>query len=459
METAQPDDLRVAIIGAGPAGLYAADALVASEDIPGVHVDVFDRLPSPFGLVRYGVAPDHVSIRSVRDTLDRILDHPQVRFFGGVLVDDGSEGVALESLRSGYDAVFLTYGAATDRALAIPGEDLPGSISATSFVQWYTGHPDSAPDEFVDTLARARRVAVIGVGNVAVDVARILAKTRAELEHTDMPSHVLAALGSSAVEEVYLIGRRGPAEAAWTTKELRELGELTDACVRVDPADVELGPSSSALVASAKLAARNTAVIEEWAERVPHPASRSIHLRFFNRPIRIEGDATGVQSLVVERTALTDSGDVYGTEQIESIPVDLVVRSVGYRGLALPDVPFDADRGVIPHDRGRVLDASGTVPGLYAAGWIKRGPSGIIGTNKKDAVESVTSFREDLLAGQVPRRRDDIDAHHRLSGAVVDTQGWRRIDAAEKELGAQHGKPRVTIHDRATAMAIAARSD
>ena len=454
----QRDELRVAIIGAGPAGLYAADALLGIQDRQEISVDVVDRLPTPFGLVRYGVAPDHVSIRSVRDTLDRILDHPRIRFFGGVHVDDGTQGVSLEEFRNAYDAVFLTYGASADRPLSIPGEELPGSISATEFVRWYTGHPDSPPEEFTDVLERTRSVAVIGVGNVAVDVARILAKNQAELQHTDMPDHVLAALVGSSVEMIHLIGRRGPAEAAWTTKELRELAELEDASVRVDPVDVQHGPSSQAVISSNKVAARNTAVIEDWAHQEERDSARIIRLRFFSRPVRIEGDDTGVRALVVERTALTESGGVEGTGQFEKIPVDLVIRSVGYRGLELPGVPFDAARAVIPNDAGRVLGTEGPIPGLYTAGWIKRGPSGIIGTNKKDAVETVKAFIDDLDHGRVPSRRDDDDLFARLPDPVVDTQGWRRIDSAERRLGALADKDRTTIHDWDTAMELGART-
>lgn len=457
--SASRDDLRVAVIGAGPAGLYAADALLGSEACPRVRVDVIDRLPTPFGLVRYGVAPDHVSIRSVRDTLDRILDQPGVRFLGGVHVDDGSQGISLEDLRARYDAVVLTYGASTDRSLEIPGEDLPGSISATEFVRWYTGHPDSPPDEFTSLLARSRRIAVIGVGNVAVDVVRILAKTRAELEHTDMPEHVLAALDASAVREIYLMGRRGPAEAAWTTKELRELGELSDASVRVDAGDIVLGPSSAALVADSKVAARNTAVVGQWADQEAGERSRTIHVKFFTKPVRVEGGEQGVTSVLVERTQLSESGAVVGTGELQSIPTDVVIRSVGYRGIELPGVPFDGQRGVIPHDRGRVISPDGPIRGLYTAGWIKRGPSGIIGTNKKDAVETVNSLLEDLDSGHLPRRRDDGDVLSAITGPVVDTQGWRRIDVAEKELGAQRSRSRTTIHDRESALMVGARRD
>jgi ferredoxin--NADP+ reductase len=456
--SAQVGDLRVAVIGAGPAGLYAADALLNRADLPGVRVDVIDRLPAPFGLVRYGVAPDHLSIRSVRDTLDRIFDQPGIRFLGGVAVGDGSDEVSLEAVRAAYDAVILSYGAATDRPLGIPGEDLPGSISATEFVRWYTGHPDSEPDEFTRLLSQSHRVAVIGVGNVAVDVARILAKTRGELEHTDMPEHVLTALDGSGINEIHIVGRRGPVEASWTTKELRELGELNDAAVIVDPADLRLGASSEALAAQSKVAARNLAVVEEWAGRAHRATPRTIQLRFFSKPVRIEGGDDGVEALVVERTELTETGTVVGTGHIERIPVDVVIRSVGYRGVSLPGVPFDHDRGVIAHEQGRVMGPQGAIPGLYTAGWIKRGPTGIIGTNKKDAVETVTTLIDDLTAGLIPRRQHDEDLFAGDSAHIVDVAGWRRIDAAEKALGHTYSRERTTIHQRDVAMSIGAHT-
>lgn len=447
-------DLRVAIIGAGPAGLYAADSLLARDGLANVRVDIFDRLPTPFGLVRYGVAPDHLSIRSVRDTLDRSLDAPGLRFFGGVEIGDDEGCLALDTLRSHYDAVICTYGAATDRPLGIPGEDLPGSISATDFVRWYTGHPDTDPHAYEQMLSQARSVAVLGVGNVAVDVARVLAKTRDELEHTDMPEHVLTALEASGIQNIYLIGRRGPAEAAWTTKELRELGELQDTEVRVDPADLELGPSSAQVVAESKVAARNVAVVEEWSERERSERGRLMAIRFYARPVAIEGDDSGVRRLILERTRLTDQGAVEGTGEQDAIEVDVVIRSVGYRGTALEGVPFDSGRGVIPNVDGRVLDGADPVVGLYTAGWIKRGPSGIIGTNKKDAVQTIDSLMADLADGVLPRRLSDEDIVTRLGADHVDVAGWRRIDAAERALGATRSRDRTTIHDRSEAMTI-----
>ena len=438
--------LRVAIVGSGPSGMYAADALTGQDDVP-VSIDIIDRLPTPFGLVRYGVAPDHLSIRSVRDTLDKILDKPGVRFIGNVEV---GRDLSLEQLRAFYDATILTYGASRDRALGIPGEDLAGSIAATDFVNWYTGHPDVAPDAFVGFLAQSRSVAVIGVGNVAVDVTRVLAKAPGEIEHTDMPEHVFAALRASGVEEVHVVGRRGPAQATWTTKELRELGELEQAQVVVDEGGDVSDPASVAAAGSDKAVARNVAVIEEWSQRTPDDRPRSIHLHFRCRPVEVLGTER-VEGLVVERTELDDAGQAHGTGETHVIAVDGVIRSVGYRGTGLPGVPFDDRRNVIPNADGRVLDGGEVVPGLYVAGWIKRGPSGIIGTNKKDAVQTVACLLEDAAdpafwTATAPEA-SSVDAAL-AGGQVVDVQGWRSIDAAERELGAQAGRDRTTIFDR-----------
>ncbi|MFM9049207.1 MAG: FAD-dependent oxidoreductase, partial [Actinomycetota bacterium] len=350
--------LRVAIVGSGPSGMYAADALTSQDDIS-VSVDVIDKLPSPFGLVRYGVAPDHVSIRSVRDTLDKILDKPGVRFIGNVEV--GTD-VTLAQLRTFYDAVILTYGASRDRALGIPGEDLAGSIAATDFVNWYTGHPDMAPDAFTGFLRETTSVAVIGVGNVAVDVTRVLSKTPGEIDWTDMPQHVLEALASSSVTDVHVVGRRGPAQATWTTKELRELGELEQTQVIVAEGGDVSDPASQA-AAGDKAVARNIAVVADWEGRSDDRRPRRIHLHFRCRPVEIVGD-TRVEGLVVERTQLDEEGGAHGTGDTHVIAVDAVIRSVGYRGMALEGVPFDERRNVIPNVDGRVVSDGVPVPGL-----------------------------------------------------------------------------------------------
>lgn len=445
--------LRVAIIGSGPSGMYAADALVGQDEIP-VSIDIIDKLPSPFGLVRYGVAPDHLSIRSVRDTLDKVLDHPGVRFLGNVEV---GRDLTLVQLREFYDAIVLTYGASRDRALGIPGEDLPGSIAATDFVNWYTGHPDTDPGAFVDFLASSTSIAVIGVGNVAVDVTRVLSKTPGEIEHTDMPEHVFAALRASAVRDVHLVGRRGPAQATWTTKELRELGELEETQVLVAEGGDVGDAASQSTIAEDKAVARNVKVIEEWAARTEDGRGRRIHLHFRCRPVEILG-TDRVEGLVVETTILDEAGQASGTGETHVIPVDGVIRSVGYRGTALEGIPFDDRRNVIPNRDGRVLDGDMPLPGVYVAGWIKRGPTGIIGTNKKDAVQTIACVLEDAVTpGAWTATRPDLDAVDAALEArvVVPTGGWRRIDASERALGATRGRDRTTIHEREALLAAA----
>ncbi len=443
-----PRALRVAVVGSGPSGIYATDALVSQTDVP-IEVDVIDRLPVPFGLVRYGVAPDHLSIRSVRDTLDKVLDKDGVRFLGNVRV---GQDVSMADLHVHYDAIILTYGASGDRRLGIAGEDLPGSVAATDFVAWYCGHPDADRALFEDLVPHATGVVVVGIGNVAVDVTRVLAKTVAELDHTDMPQHVFDTLARSQVSDIYVLGRRGPAQAAFTTKELRELGELADADIIVDPADMELDEASAAVVAADKAVARNVKVMQEWAGRPTMGKSRRIHLRFFARPTELKG-ADHVETVVVERTVLTPEGSAAGTGEFTELAANVVVRSVGYRGTALGEVPFDSGRNVIPHVDGRIERDGVPVPGEYVAGWIKRGPTGIIGTNKKDATATVASLLEDAAAGTLPAPAEPtaeaIDALLADRGVqVVTTGGWRSIDAAERALGATRGRDRTTIHDR-----------
>lgn len=440
----------VAVVGSGPSGMYAADALLEH----GFQVDVIDRLPVPFGLVRYGVAPDHLSIRSVRDTLDQVWDKPGIRFLGNI--DIGSD-ISVAELQEAYHAVVLTYGASADRQLGIPGEDLTGSVAATDFVAWYTGHPDYRGPDFGEILPKVRRVAVVGVGNVAVDVVRVLSKSQEELSLTDMPRHVLDTLAVAPIEHVYLLGRRGPAQASFTTKELKELGELSEADIQINPADVELDSWSASEIETNKVAKRNLAVLQEWALRQPRAdADRMIDVRFFTRPTALQGTEQ-VEELQVERTALNADGRLDGTGDFEELPVDLVVRSVGYRGTPVAGVPFDSERNVIPNVDGRVVDGSTVITGLYCAGWIKRGPTGIIGTNKKCAVGTVAALAEDWESGALVGSADSpgIDDLIQQRGLqVVTSQGWRSIDEAEKTRGSQEGRPRVTIHQRDELLAV-----
>jgi ferredoxin--NADP+ reductase len=444
-ESARP--LRVAVVGAGPAGIYAADALASQDDVP-VAVDLIDRLPTPFGLVRYGIAPDHLKMRALRETLHHVLDHDRVRFVGNVEI--GAD-LSVEELRGHVDAVVYTYGAAGDRKLGIEGEDLPGSLAATDLVAWYTGHPDADVTRVEQLVAGARDVVVVGVGNVALDVARVLARSPAELHPTDMPQHVLDALAAAPVERITVLGRRGPAQATFTTQELRELGHLAAATVLVDPADLtDVG--DVALAAEDRHVARNLAALADYAGHEPVPGTVGVRLRFHARPVRLLGTdrVTGVQ---VERTTVDTDGRAVGTGELDVVPADLVVRSVGYRGHPLPGLPLEG--GTVPHAAGRVLRDGEPSRGEYVAGWIKRGPTGVVGTNKHDARETVASLLADVAAGTLAPRGDDdwIGALRARGGHPVLLSDWRAIDAAEIALGATRGRPRTTIHDRAELLA------
>jgi NADPH-dependent glutamate synthase beta subunit-like oxidoreductase len=437
--------LRVAVVGAGPAGVYAADALTRQKDVP-VAVDLVDRLPTPFGLVRHGIAPDHPKMRAIRETLHRTLEHPQVRFVGNV---DVGRDITLDDLRAHVDAVVYTYGASIDRRLGIEGEELPGSLAATDLVAWYCGHPDADRARVEAALAGVRSVVVVGVGNVALDVARVLARTPEELEPTEMPQHVLDALAGTQVEEITVLGRRGPAQATFTTQELRELGELAGATVLVDPADLELDADAEERAAADRNASRNLAVLRGWADHVPEPGRRRLTLRFFRRPVRLLGEER-VNGVEVERTAVDGDGRAMGTGELEVLPADLVIRSVGYRGLPLPGLPVDERTGTVPHEGGRVLRDGLPSTGEYVAGWIKRGPTGVVGTNKHDARETIAALLADAADGTlaVHGDRDDLVETLRARGAEpVLLDDWRAIDAAEVALGASRGRARTTLHE------------
>ncbi len=441
--------LRVAVVGSGPAGVYAASALTQHGDVA---IDVLDRLPCPYGLVRYGVAPDHLKIKSISAALRAVLEHPAVRFLGNVEV---GRDVTLAELHDHYDAVLFSSGAAVDRRLDVPGEDLPGSDSATDFVAWYCGHPDAPVDHFT---LDARSVAVIGVGNVAVDVTRILAKSADELRSTDVPDHVLEVLQRSQVQDIHMIGRRGPVQAKFTTKELRELGELANADILVDPRELELDEESQRAIGAERALRRNLEVLQEWARRRPEGRPRRIHVRFLLRPVEVLG-TTRVSGLRLERTRLDGTGNVTGTGQMCTLDAQLVLRSVGYRGLPVPGMPFSEWTGIIPNSAGRVLRDGVPVPGEYVAGWIKRGPTGVIGTNKNDASETVAALLADAPA-LPPAPVRDPDALPALLAArgvdVVTWQGWQAIDAAEAALGRAQGRQRVKIAHRAELLRAAA---
>jgi ferredoxin--NADP+ reductase len=437
--------LRVAVVGSGPAGFYAAGHLLAAE-VP-VEVDVIERLPTPWGLVRLGVAPDHPNIKAVSRVFEKIAAKPGFRFLGNV---DVGRDLAHDELTSLYDAVIYAFGAQTDRRMGIPGEDLPGSWPATAFVAWYNGHPDFQGLSFD---LSGKRAVVVGNGNVAVDVARMLALTAEELGTTDTTDEAIAAIVSSGLQEILVLGRRGPVQAAFTNPELVELTELAGADLVVDPSDLVLDAASEAALADDAMAQRNLAVLREVAGAPRTGKPRSVRLRFLVSPVAILGDGK-VEAVEVVRNRLEAGDDgrlrAVATDERETIPCDIVLRSVGYLGTGLDGVPFDERRGVIPNDGGRALGADGVpVPGVYVAGWIKRGPSGVIGTNKKDATETVELLLADAAEGRLPHvdaTAADVDALLASRGVeVVTHEGWQRIDAAERAAGEREGRPRVKL--------------
>ena len=432
------EPLRVAVVGAGPAGFYAAGALLASED-PLVEVDLVDRLPTPWGLVRLGVAPDHPNIKAVSRAFEKIAVHPGFRFLGNVEVGRDVTHAELADL---YGAVVYAFGAQTDRRLGIPGEDLPGSWPATAFVAWYNGHPDFQDLEF--DLSHERAV-VIGNGNVALDVARMLALTPEELQPTDTTDEAIDAINAAGVREIVVVGRRGPVQAAWTPVEVGELGELTGADILVDPAELELDPASEVeLEAAPQTVKRNVEHLRSYAARAPEGRPRAIRLRFLRSPVAILGEEK-VEAIQLVRNELVD-GRAVATDDREVIECGIVFRSVGYRGIPLPGVPFDEGSCTVPNDGGRVRDATGAaVPGAYCAGWIKRGPSGVIGTNRADSLETVDSILKDLLQAALKPANGlaaILPAIRARAGKFVTYADWLNIDTSEIARGKIAGKPR-----------------
>jgi ferredoxin--NADP+ reductase len=426
--------LRVAVVGSGPAGFYAVGALLDAG--LGIEVDMIERLPTPWGLVRLGVAPDHPKLKSVSRAFERIAEKPGFRFFGNVEV---SRDLSHADLLELYDAVVYAFGAQTDKRLGIPGEDLPGSWSATEFVAWYNGHPDY--QELVFDL-NVDRAVVIGNGNVALDVARMLALTPEELAPTDTTDPAMEAIGSSTVREILIVGRRGPAQASWTTQELKEMGELAGADVSVDSAELEGAVEDDTHVH------RNMEVLREFAAREPTGKPCVIRFLFFRSPVAIHGEER-VEAIELVRNRLEDRDGYLAavpTDEHETVECGLVFRSVGYRGVGLPDVPFDERSGVIHNEGGRVVGE----PRAYCAGWIKRGPTGIIGTNKKDATETINLLLEDLEQGRlVHDERATAEAvETRLAERGVNAvlyAGWTSIDELERAAGEKLGRPRVKL--------------
>ncbi|HJS28466.1 MAG TPA: FAD-dependent oxidoreductase [Anaerolineales bacterium] len=442
--------LRIAIVGSGPTGFYTADHLFRAEGLE-ISVDMFDRLPVPFGLVRYGVAPDHLKIKSVTNAYDKVASHPGFRFFGNV---EFGKDLFLDDLMAHYHQIVFCTGAQTDRKLNIPGEDLEGSHPATEFVAWYNGHPDFRDSEFDLTQEAA---AVVGVGNVAIDVARILSRSVDELKATDIADYALEVLSESRVKEIYLIGRRGPAQAKFTNPELKEVGNLKDADVFTLPQEVVLDPLSAEALAKTpdRATEMKLNLLQEYSRRQPTGKSRRLHIRFLVSPTELYGDSAGrVTRMQLVRNELftTEAGSIQSrpTEEFEEIPAGLVFRSIGYKGVPLPEIPFNENWGVILNEKGRVIDPASRqpIPGLYTAGWIKRGPTGVIGTNKPDALETVEGMLRDLKDGRLadPAFPDPADALALVEERQPDYltyDDWRTLDQLEIERGRLAGRPRV----------------
>lgn len=433
--------LRVAIIGSGPSGFYAVASLL-KLDIE-VEVRVFEQLASPFGLVRSGVAPDHAKIKSVIKSYEKLAEDPRVELCCNVEI---GKDISIEELQTYFDALVFCHGASQDRALSIPGEDLLGSHTATEFVGWYNAHPHFLNRSFD---LSAKRVTVIGQGNVAVDVTRILAKSNDELKNTDIANYALEALSNSKVEEISMLGRRGPLQAAFTEKEVRELGELRDCDVHVAQKDLELSQTDTQELESAKgRVPKNFQILSDFAKRDARAdCSKRINIRFFRSPVELLGDGRleAIRLEINELYGEPGAQRARGTGVFEEVPCDLVFRSIGYRGHPLQGLPFDETRGVVPNDRGRVLLPNEQTPGLYVSGWIKRGPSGIIGTNKPDSVETIKMLEEDLPSLPSASEPSDEALRDLLTSRgvrVISYEDWKRIDAAEAERGALLGKPR-----------------
>lgn len=458
----QSNPLRVAVVGAGPTGFYTTEHLFKQKEYV-VQVDMFDRLPVPFGLVRYGVAPDHQKIKSVTAVYDRIAQNPNFRFYGNVQI---GKHLTVAELSQYYHQIIYTTGAQTDRHMNIPGEDLAGSLPATDFVAWYNGHPDFR-DYDVDLSQES--VAVVGVGNVAMDVARILCRTPEELATTDIADYALEKLRHSKVKNVYILGRRGPAQAAFTTPEIKELGEMQDADVCVVPEEASLDPLSEAALAdsSDRATMKKVEVIQSYAGRPFTGKARLLTLRFLVSPVELIGNEAGQvvrMRMVKNKLYKTDSGTLRpkATDEFEEIPVGLVFRSIGYRGVPVPDVPFYDSWGVILNKEGQVLDPETQTPllGQYTGGWIKRGPSGVIGTNKPDALETVQHMLEDVATGKIlsPEHPDAEAAAHYIAAKQPDFfsyADWLKLDALEIAKGQALGRPRLkftSVADMLTAV-------
>ncbi len=437
--------LRLAIVGAGPAGIYAADILLKHERSFEVSIDLFDRLPAPYGLVRYGVAPDHPRIKGIINALREVLDSGDIRVFGNV--NYGTD-ITLDDLKRHYNAVIFATGAIKDADLTIPGIDLDGSYGAADFVSWYDGHPD-VPREWP---LEARSVAVIGNGNVALDVARILAKHPQDLLPTEIPDNVHAGLEASPVTDVHVFGRRGPMQVKFTPLELRELGELNDVDMIVYDEDFDYDDASRAAIQSNKQLFVIDKVFSQWRARETGSASRRLHLHFYAKPVEVLGSDGRVSAFRYERTRPDGAGGVVGTGEFREVPVQAVYRAVGYFGSPLDGIPYDEHHGVIPNHEGQVLaDDNAVMPGVYATGWIKRGPVGLIGHTKSDAMETIKHLVKDQGSWWQPAEPDEqavLDLLQSRGVLFTDLEGWHRLDAHERELGDARGRERIKVVPR-----------
>ena len=435
----------MAIVGAGPAGIYAADILLKSETAFEISIDLFEQLPAPYGLVRYGVAPDHPRIKGIITALREVLDTGRIRLFGNVLY---GRDITLDDLKKHYNAVIFSTGAVRDADLDIPGVDLAGSYGAADFVSWYDGHPD-VPREWP---LEAKEVAVIGNGNVALDVARMLAKHADDLLPTEIPDNVYQALRASPVTDVHVFGRRGPMQVKFTPLELRELGELRDVDMIVDEEDFDYDEASRAAIESNKQVLVIDRVFSQWRARETGIASRRLHLHFFSKPTEVLGAEGCVTGFRWERTEPDGAGGVRGTGEFRETPIQAVYRAVGYFGSPLDGIPFDERRGVIPNREGQVLDDQDRqLPGVYATGWIKRGPVGLIGHTKSDAMETIRHLVRDQANWWSPASPDEASVVELLESRGIEytnLDGWHNLDEFEQALGSPQGRARVKVVPR-----------
>ncbi len=437
--------LRLAVIGAGPAGIYASDLIIKAQRDFDVSIDLFDLLPAPYGLVRYGVAPDHPRIKGIIKALYEVLDRGDIRFFGNVQY--GTD-IKLSDLKKHYNAVIFATGAIKDADLNIPGIDLDGSYGAADFVNWYDAHPDFP----LTWPLNAKQIAVIGNGNVALDVARMLIKLPDDLLSTDIPEHVYEGLKSSPVTDVHVFGRRGPAQVKFSPLELREALHVNGVQAIVDPADFQFDQGSQDAIDSNNQIRVMVKTLEDLKENPQQAQERRLHLHFFHSPLEVIGEDGKVSAIKFERTKLDGTGNVVGTGEVVEYPVQAVYRAVGYFGSELDQIPFDSKAGVISNEEGRVLDESGKhIPGVYCTGWIKRGPVGLIGHTKADAIETISHLIEDRASWWNPEQPDESAIVETLSSRgveFIDWSQWLRIDAQERKLGEGEGRERIKLFDR-----------